>query len=165
MFGSIMPEPLAVPPTVNEPRGGLTRDGVLLRERVGGHDGARRVAAAAIGASADGACGCRSPRCPWQPDADDAGGCDQHLFWRAAERAPDVARPFARAFASPSSPVQAFAQPLLTTTARADAGVDLEMAFRDEDGRSLREVRREDAAAGTGWSVASTARSRHRLSS
>ena len=54
MFGSIMPEPLAVPPTVNDPARRLHRDRVFLRKRIGRHDGARRLAALAAGERGDG---------------------------------------------------------------------------------------------------------------
>ena len=47
MFGSIMPEPLAMPPTRERPGRVVTVDGALLRKRIGRHDGAGRVAALA----------------------------------------------------------------------------------------------------------------------
>ena len=44
MFGSIMPDPLAVPPTTNDPRGVSHGDRVFLGKRIRRHDGARRLA-------------------------------------------------------------------------------------------------------------------------
>ena len=49
MFGSIMPEPLAMPPTRNVPAGGRDFDRRFLRKRIGRHDRARGVAAAVAG--------------------------------------------------------------------------------------------------------------------
>ena len=49
MRGSIMPEPLAMPPTAKRPPvGGLHGHGFAFRERVGRHDGAHGGVAAVV---------------------------------------------------------------------------------------------------------------------
>ena len=64
MFGSIIPEPLAVPPTVNVPRGVFTVTACSFGKRVGGHDGARHHAAVSAVRAPPPPGGCPAPPCP-----------------------------------------------------------------------------------------------------
>ena len=65
-----------------------------------------------------------------------------------------------RATSMPSSPVQALAQPLFTTIARATPPAAGEMLARDDDRRRLRAVGREHRRGGRRRSDTSSARSR-----
>ena len=145
IIGSIMPEPLAMPPTRNVPFGADDLDRRLLRERIGRHD---RRARRPLRLYAD-----RAPAAICDPaldlahvelHADHAGRRHEHRGRRRQPSAAAVRSAIALACAIPSAPVHALAQPLLTTIAAARPPERGEPVSRDEDRRGLREVGRED---------------------
>ena len=146
MFGSIMPAPLAMPPTWNVPDGVVTRTAaslgavsVVMMARAASRWFVRdeRRAAAAPTPAAN--------LVEVELDADDAGRRHQHLL-RAAPDVDATKSAVLRATARPSGPVQALAQPLLTTMARdASAGLRARCSRAHEHGRGLGLVRREHA--------------------
>ena len=81
------PSPWPCRRPMNVPAAGLHRDGVLLRKRVGRHDGARRVAALAARQRGHGRLNAGDHLVHLQVDADHAGRGDQHLL-RRCSRAP-----------------------------------------------------------------------------
>ena len=83
-----------------------------------------------------------------QRDADDAGRRHQHLLGRAPDERGGFGRHLARDLACPSSPVQAFAQPLLTMIARAVPPDRARCSRETSDRRRLRVVGREDRGGG-----------------
>ena len=135
-----------MPPTRNVPAGVVDRDRALLRERIGRHDararrrrrrrGRARAAAAVMPARDLVACRASTPITP----VDATSTCSASQPTRRGRR---VGHRRARR-AMPSSPVQALAQPLLTTIARARAAAMRARCSREtSDRRRLRLVRRE----------------------
>ena len=109
-----------MPPTRKAPRAVCDADRVLLRKRVGRHDGARARRLRRCRAER-GRGRARSRREPvhLELDADDAGDATSTCSGAQPTRARRSRRPFAGRRSSPCAPVQALAQPLLTTMARA----------------------------------------------
>ncbi len=149
MFGSIMPEPLAVPPTVNVPRAVCTvtacsfgNGSVVMIARAASLPWPRASAGTAARMPADTlSIGRPTPITPVEATSTSSARQPSAAATSAAMR---------RAFAMPSSPVQALAQPLLTTMARARPRSARDAALETEDRRGLRQVRREQRRRGHG---------------
>ena len=124
IIGSIMPEPLAMPPTRKVPlsrlrsrtRVSFGNGSVVMMPRAASRAARRRQR---VGRRGDAALDLRHV----QLDADDAGRGDQHVAGLARRAPPrELGASLARRACRPA-PVQALAQPLLTTiAARAAAG-------------------------------------------
>ena len=148
MRGSIMPEPLAMPPT----RKRADRRSSTSTAYSFGNGSvvmiARAAAAPPSAASAFTACGMPARiasilRLTPMTPVDATRTCSSLQPTAAA-----VSCAISRASASPCGPVQALAQPLLVTMACARAVARGEVILAERQRRRLREVDREDAGGG-----------------
>ena len=119
MRGSIMPEPLAMPPTRNDPNSVATSTAYSF-----GNGSVVMIARAAAAppsvASAETAFGIAgADLVHLEVDADHAGRRDEHVILAAADRRRPSACAISCASTMPCGPVQALAQPLLVTIACA----------------------------------------------
>ena len=143
MRGSIIPEPLAMPPTRNVPADvststayDLGNGSVVMIARAASAWPSRDSAATAAGMPVRIASIFRlTPMTP----VDATSACDGAQPTRLA-----ASTAISRASAMPCGPVQALAQPLLVTMTCAMPSLQVEMLLRDEHRRRLGLVGRED---------------------
>ena len=144
MFGSIMPEPLAVPPTVNDPRAVWTVTACSFG------NGSVVMMARAVSLPLPRASAATAPRMPGddavhlEVDADDAGRCDEH-FARIAASAAATSAAMRVGIRHPLVAGAGVGAAAVHDDRARDAAGPREMLLRDEHRRRLREVRREES--------------------
>ena len=147
MRGSIIPEPLAMPPTRNVPCGVATSTAadfgngsvVMIASAASAPPSALRRAAAAGMPVRSAAILRFTPMTPVDATRTSVG---------AQPSTAAVSAAISRASARPCGPVQALAQPLLVTTARARLAARRQVRLRHQHRRRLGEVQGEDAGGG-----------------
>ena len=146
--GSIMPEPLAMPPTRNVPMSVVTstaasfgNGSVVMMARAASAPPAAVRAAARRGTPA-------RMRVHLEVHADDTRWTQSASASHGHSRAAAASAAISRASASPWGPVQALAHPLLDRMARARPPDGARLCLADEHRRRLRQVQREHAGGG-----------------
>src|SRR5258705_7024068 len=158
MFGSIIPEPFAIAPIENEPRGVVTRTACSL--------GNGSVVMIACAASLPLPCA-SDEHASWMPATTRSIGSATPITPVEATSTCSGSQPSAlatssvirRALASPSSPVQAFAQPLFTTMAQPVPRVTSRCRFETSTGAACARLVVNRPAIDANVSTARTARS------